>query len=172
MTSVSSMVKLINPIRYMNSEISTLYSIAHELLYLGMDGSPIYSDNFSRLNREVYHQANNLYSHHGSTPEEEASLCLSLLMAYNATFYDDGDKQERIQCILDRCWVVLDKLPASLLKLRLLTACYGEVSDEPLADEARSIITSWDSASLTPEQQEVVKEFQNVVDTPYSWEEV
>ena len=91
-------------------------------------------------------------------------------MAYNATFYDDGDKQERIQCILDRCWVVLDKLPASLLKLRLLTACYGEVSDEPLTDEARSIIASWDSASLTPEQQEAVKEFQNVVDNPYMWE--
>ena len=47
------MVKLINHTRYMNSEISTLYSIAHELLYLGMDGAPIYSDHFSRLNREV-----------------------------------------------------------------------------------------------------------------------
>ena len=64
----------------------------------------------------------------------------------------------------------LDALPASLLKLRLLTACYGEVFDESLADEGRSIIASWDSLSLTPEQQEAVDEFQNVTDNPYPWE--
>ncbi|RGM25257.1 transcriptional regulator, partial [Bacteroides sp. OM08-17BH] len=60
----------------------------------------------------------------------------------------------------------------SLLKLRLLTACYGEVYDEPLADVAREIIASWDAASLTVEQREAVDEFQNVVDNPYPWEEV
>ena len=63
-----------------------------------------------------------------------------------------------------------DVLPASLLKLRLLTACYGEVFDEPLANEGRVIIASWNSASLTPEQKEAIAEFQNVVDNPYSWE--
>ena len=67
---------------------------------------------------------------------------------------------------------ILDTLPASLLKLRLLTACYGEVFDEPLADEGRSIIASWSVASLTAEQQEAVDEFQNVVDNPYPWEEL
>ena len=65
---------------------------------------------------------------------------------------------------------ILDNLPASLLKLRLLTACYGEVFDEPLADEGRIIIASWDSASLTSDQQEAIKEFQNVVDNSYPWE--
>ncbi|MFR1086004.1 MAG: transcriptional regulator, partial [Bacteroides cellulosilyticus] len=44
--------------------------------------------------------------------------------------------------------------------------------DEPLADEGRVIITSWDSASLTSEQQEAIEEFQNVIDNPYPWEEV
>ena len=67
---------------------------------------------------------------------------------------------------------ILDTLPASLLKLRLLTACYGEVFDEPLADEGRTIIASWDSTSLTAEQQEAIEEFQNVIDNPYPWEEV
>ncbi|MFK2515363.1 transcriptional regulator, partial [Bacteroides fragilis] len=55
---------------------------------------------------------------------------------------------------------------------RLLTACYGEVFDEPLADEARTIIASWDSVSLTTEQQEAINEFQTVVDNPYPWEYV
>ena len=83
---------------------------------------------------------------------------------------DHGEKQKHIQEVLDRCWDILDALPASLLKLRLLTACYGEVFDEPLADEGRVIINSWDSASLTVEQQEAIEEFQNVVDNPYPWE--
>ena len=56
------------------------------------------------------------------------------------------------------------------MKLRLLTVCYGEVFDEPLADEARAIIASWDSTSLTAEEQEAITEFQNVVDNPYPWE--
>ncbi len=90
-------------------EALLLQRAAHDLMYLGMDGSPIYSDDLS---------------------------------------------------------------PASLLKLRLLTACYGEVFDEPLADEAHSIIASWNAALLTAEQQEAVDEFQNVMENPYPWEEV
>ena len=42
----------------LESQISALYASAHELLYLGVDGSPIYSDHFNRLNREVFRQAN------------------------------------------------------------------------------------------------------------------
>ena len=54
-------------------------------------------------------------------------------------------------------------LPSSLLKLRLLTACYGEVFDEPLADEGRSIIASWNFASLTAEQIEFFFSKANLV---------
>lgn len=106
----------------------------------------------------------------GTTIEEQANVCLALLMGYGASFVDHGEKQRHVQKVLDCCWDVLDALPASLLKLRLLTACYGEVFDESLADEGRSIIASWDSLSLTPEQQEAVDEFQNVTDNPYPWE--
>lgn len=113
---------------YLESEISALYASAHELCYLGMDGRPIYSDQFTRLNRDVFSQANALYDKHGDSDEEEARLCLSLLMGYNATLYNNGDKEERIQHILDRCWDVLEHLPASLLKVQLLVYCYGEVS--------------------------------------------
>ena len=96
----------------LDSQITALYTLAHELLYLGSDGSPIYSDHFSRLNGDVLSRANTLYPHHGSTDEEEARLCLSLLMGYNATIYNNGDKEVRIQQILNRCWEVLDRLPA------------------------------------------------------------
>ena len=158
----------------LSEEVASLQRAAHDLMYLGMDGSPIYSDDLSRRNNEVYRLTTTLYNSgvQGSTVEEQASVCLALLMGYNAAFIDHGEKREHVQKILDRCWDILDTLPASLLKLRLLTACYGEVFDEPLADEARAIIASWDSVSLTTEQQEAINEFQTVVDNPYPWEYV
>ena len=158
----------------LSKEVASLQRAAHDLMYLGMDGSPIYSDDLSRRNNEVYRLTTTLYNSgiKGSTVEEQASVCLALLMGYNASFIDHGEKRGHIHEILDRCWDILDTLPASLLKLRLLTACYGEVFDEPLADEARASIASWDSVSLTTEQQEAINEFQTVVDNPYPWEYV
>ena len=156
----------------LSEEAASLQRASHELMYLGMDDSPIYSDDLSRRNSEVYRLTTALYNSgaKGSTLEEQAHVCLALLMGYNASFIDYGEKQQHIQEVVDRCWDLLDALPASLLKLRLLTACYGEVFDEPLADEGRSIIASWDSATLTSDQQEAIVEFQNVVDNPYPWE--
>lgn len=137
----------------LSEETFALQRAAHELMYLGMDGSPVYSDDLSRRNGEVYRMTMALYNSgaKGSTTEEQANVCLALLMGYSASFIDHGENQKHVQEVLDRCWDILDVLPASLLKLRLLTVCYGEVFDEPLADEARAIIASWDSASLTPE---------------------
>ena len=156
----------------LSEEAITLQRAAHGLMYLGIDGSPIYSDDLSRRNGEVYRLTTALYNSgaKGSTVEEQANVCLALLMGYNASFIDHGEKQEHVQEILDRCWDILETLPASLLKLRLLTVCYGEVFDEPLADEGRAIIASLDSSSLTAEQQEAIAEFQNMVDNPYPWE--
>lgn len=156
----------------LSEETAALQRAAHELMYLGMDGSPIYSDDLSRRNGEVYRLTTALYDSgaRGATVEEQANVCLALLMGYSASFIDHGEKQRHVQEVLDRCWDILDNLPASLLKLRLLTACYGEVFDESLADEGRAIIASWDSASLTVEQQEAIEEFQNVLDNPYPWE--
>ena len=156
----------------LSEETFALQRAAHDLMYLGMDGSPVYSDDLSRRNGEVYRMTMALYNSgaKGSTTEEQANVCLALLMGYSASFIDHGENQKHVQEVLDRCWDILDVLPASLLKLRLLTVCYGEVFDEPLADEARAIIASWDSASLTPEQKEAIAEFQNVVDNPYPWE--
>ena len=156
----------------LSEEAITLQRAAHELMYLGMDGSPVYSDDLSRRNGEVYRLTMALYRSgvKGTTIDEQANVCLALLKGYSASFIDHGEKLQHVQEVLRRCWDTLDSLPSSLLKLRLLTACYGEVFDEPLADEGRSIIASWSVASLTAEQQEAVDEFQNVVDNPYPWE--
>ena len=68
----------------LQSEIDSLCAVSHELLHLGLDGEPIYSDRFRQLNTDVYHRCEHLFGSHGRTLEEEASLCIALLTGYNA----------------------------------------------------------------------------------------
>ena len=86
----------------------------------GADGEPVYSDNFCRLNKEVLVKSDSLFSAQSSDVEEEANLCLALLMGYNATIYDDGDKEQKKQAVLDRIYPILEQLSASLFKVHLL----------------------------------------------------
>lgn len=156
----------------MDSNSSSLFSLAHHLLTYGLDGSPIYADQFTRLNRDVYEQAIELYNTRGATVEEEAELCLGLLVAFAATIYDNGSKQQYVQNVLDRSWEVLPKLSPSLLKVRLLTYCYSEFYDESLAKEAHVIISTWNKEELTLEQAEAIEELKGVEENQYPWEEI
>lgn len=156
----------------LQSEIDALHCIASELLYLGLDGEPIYADNFQQLNADVYSHAEALSCKHGSTSEEEASLCTVLLMGYNATIYNYGDKEEKIQSVLDRSWEILEHLEPSLLKCQLLVACYGEVFDEGLAQEAHAIMDGWGNCELTEEEREVLERLKVLEENPYPWSEI
>lgn len=154
----------------MNSLLSRaleLQQAAHELMYLGMDGEPIYSDTFCRLNKELLVKSDSLFSSQSSNLEEEANLCLALLMGYNATIYDYGDKEQKKQSVLDRIFNVLEELPDSLLKVRLLTYTYGEVYEESTLQEAHRIMDNWNKSTLTAEQTEVMEELKNIEEHPY-----
>lgn len=148
-----------------------LQQLAQKSLYLGLDGDPIYAEHFSRLNKEIQILSDALYSVKGDTPEEEAGICLALLMGYNATIYSDKDKEAKKQSILDRAWEVLEQLPPSLLKCQLLTYCYGEVFEEELTQEAHAIIDSWQGRELTAKEQEVVENLRNLEENQYPWHE-
>ncbi|MCD8183379.1 MAG: UpxZ family transcription anti-terminator antagonist [Bacteroides sp.] len=150
--------------------MDSLCTLAHSLLTYGLDGSPIYVDQFTRLNREVYEQAIELYGTRSTSVESEAELCLGLLVAFTATIYDNGRKQQYIQHILDCSWEVLPRLSPSLLKVRLLTYCYSEVYDEELAQEAHAIINTWEKSNLTLEQVEIMEELKNFEENQYPFE--
>ena len=150
----------------MNSLLSRaleLQRMAHELMYLDTNGSPIYSDEFCRLNKEVLTRSDSLFSEQSSDIEEEGNLCLALLMGYNATIYDNGDKERKKQVILDRIYNIMSQLPASLLKMRLLTWGYSETYDEELAHEAHQLIETWNISDLTDEQKEIIEELERRV---------
>ena len=133
---------------------------------------PVYSDTFCRLNKEVLVLSDSLFPVQGSGTEEEANVCLALLMGYNATIYDNGDKEQKKQIALNRACEVLGRLPASLLKVRLLAYTYGEVYEESLLQEAHTIVDSWDKEAMITEQVEAVKELRNIEENPYPFEEV
>lgn len=157
----------------MNSLLSRaleLQQVAHDLMYLDTNGEPIYSDDFCRLNKDVLVKSDSLFSEKTSDNEEEANLCLALLMGYCATIYDNGDKGQKKQTILDRISDILDQLPASLLKVRLLTYCYSECYDEALAKEAHDIIGTWDKNALSQECAEIIDELKNFEENPYPFE--
>ena len=159
----------------MNSLLSRaleLQRIAHELMCFGMDGTPVYSDTFCRLNKEVLVLSDSLFPVQGSGTEEEANVCLALLMGYNATIYDNGDKEQKKQIALNRACELLGRLPASLLKVRLLAYTYGEVYEESLLQEAHTIVESWDKEAMITEQVEAVKELRNIEENPFPFEEV
>ena len=46
----------------LSEEVASLQRVAHDLMYLGMDGSPIYNDDLSRRNNEVYRLTTTLYN--------------------------------------------------------------------------------------------------------------
>ena len=124
------------------------------------------------LNKEVLVESDSLFAAKSSGIEEEANLCLALLMGYNATIYDNGDKREKKQAVLDRICNILKQLPPSLLKVRLLAFCYGEIYEESLLQEAYGIIDGWDKATLNSEQTEIIEELKNIADNPYPFEEI
>ena len=154
------------------NQIKELKYLAHELLYLGTDNAPLYADSLAKLNKEITQKTNALFTVKASTDEEEALLCLALLMGYNAVMYSQSEIEARKQAVLDRAGKILDKLPPSLLKCQLLTYCYGEVFDEELATEAHAIIDSWGKRELSDDEQEIMDTLTNLEKHPYPWSEI
>lgn len=138
-------------------KIVDLQSKVDQLLHLGEDNQPIYADVLTQLNETVHKQLITLFSDVGKTPEEEASICVLLLRAYRSIMYSSPADNKRKQILLDRSWLVLEKLQSSLLKCQLLTYCYGETYEEELYQEAHRIIETWRNRDLTPEEQEIIE---------------
>lgn len=65
-----------------------------------------------------------LYSQRGKTPEQDATLCLAILMGYNVSMYANPEDEERKQAVLTRSLSLLDVLPPSLLKQQLSAVCH------------------------------------------------
>ena len=66
----------------LQEKIDKLQNTVHALLHKSNYMAGVYVDDLARLNNEIHEQINDLYPCHGKTAEQEAALCLSLLMVH------------------------------------------------------------------------------------------
>ena len=62
----------------LQDKIFHLHNQAHRLLHIECSGSYLYADDLAQLNKDIHNEMNELYPLHGSTPEQDASLCCLL----------------------------------------------------------------------------------------------
>ena len=73
------------------------------------------------LNKEIHEQINDLYPCHGKTAEQEAALCLSLLMGYSVSMYANSEDEAKKKTVLRRSQMILKNQLPSPLKIQLHT---------------------------------------------------
>lgn len=126
----------------MENEIRLLNQAIRHLLTSG-ENAPS-GEELTGLSREILDRADRLYPSRGQTATEEASLCATLLMAYNTSMYGPADRLERVNALLRRAEAVLPLLGSDVPeRVRLLAWCYAEVEEESLLLEAEAIVAGW-----------------------------
>ena len=126
----------------MENEIRLLNQAIRRLLTSG-ENAPS-GEELTGLSREILDRADRLYPSHGQTATEEASLCATLLMAYNTSMYGPADRLERVNALLRRAEAVLPLLGSDVPeRVRLLAWCFAEVEEESLLLEAEAIVAGW-----------------------------
>lgn len=126
----------------MENEIRLLNQAIRRLLTSG-ENAPS-GEELTGLSREILDRADRLYPSRGQTATEEASLCATLLMAYNTSMYGPADRLERVNALLRRAEAVLPLLGSDMPeRVRLLAWCYAEVEEESLLLEAEAIVAGW-----------------------------
>ena len=103
----------------LQEKIDKLQNTVHALLHKSNYMAGVYVDDLARLNNEIHEQINDLYPCHGKTAEQEAALCLSLLMGYSVSMYANPEDEIKKQIILIRSQKIIQNLFSSPLKNRL-----------------------------------------------------
>ena len=107
----------------LQDKIIHLHNLAHRLLHIECSGSYLYADDLSQLNKDIHDEMNELCPLRGNTLEEDASLCLALLLGYSVSMYAGWEDDLKRENILFRSLELLEILPPSLLKDDLYTVC-------------------------------------------------
>ena len=108
----------------LQEKIESLYNQVNRLLHLSETNGYIYADDFSELHKAIHEKIMDLYSQRGKTPEQDATLCLAILMGYNVLMYANPEDEARKRDVFIRSRKLLNSLPPSLLKEQLSTLCH------------------------------------------------
>lgn len=135
-----------------------LRRVAERLAYFQDDGEYSYIDKYKEILSWIYRACRELIRFHGENDDEEAEICLSVLIGYSTTVRN----AKNIQRAVDRAYQVLPRLTPSLLKCQLLIYCYIEACDESLIREAKLIIDSWKEGEMGEEEKKVRELLENL----------
>lgn len=123
-----------------NSLCNSVSSVVKKLLEYGGDGTPVYVNELTALNKELRNLCADLLQK-GKSPEEEAEILVTLFKGYDTMLFNFSLENEQVvQELLDRSMTVLEKLPASVLKCQLLLECFEQMGDEELIREVKNIV--------------------------------
>lgn len=100
--------------------IDHLQQTAHSFLS-AIDTGCVYPDEISDINHDIHSQINELYDRRkeAMTVNQEAALCLTLLMGYSVSMYANPEDEEKRKSVLDYSHRVITSLPSSSLKFQL-----------------------------------------------------
>ena len=107
----------------LQEKINKLQNTVHALLHKSHSMECVYIDDIARLNNEIHEQINDLCPCHGKTAEQEAALCLSLLMGYSVSIYANSEDEVKKRVVLRRSQKIMKKLSSTSLRFQLSTIC-------------------------------------------------
>lgn len=107
----------------LQEKINHLHDMADSLLRIGERDGYVYTDNLSLLNQQIHEGINELFPLTGDTDEQEAALCLALLMGYSVSMYAHPEDEVKRKAVLDRSQIILKKLSPISLRFELSTIC-------------------------------------------------
>ena len=107
----------------LQEKIENLQSLAESLLHIGGNDNFVYADDLSQLNKKIHETIIELYPLRGKTVEQEAALCLALLLGFSVSMYADPEDDLKRQTVLGRSQKLLKDLSPSSLKQNLLSVC-------------------------------------------------
>lgn len=110
----------------LQGKIENLLSSVSNLLLIGNHIGYIYADEFSDLNHDIHNQINELYPLRGNTVEQDANLCLAILMGYSISVYANPEDEFKKRKVLVRSQRLLQTLSPSFLQ-RQLSSTYNEL---------------------------------------------
>lgn len=103
----------------LQEKIDRLLNSVRLLLPGGSDMRYVYSDDLAQLNKSIHDQINELYSQRGETIEQEAALCLAILMGYSVSIYANLEDEFQKQNILYRSQRLLEGISTFSLREQL-----------------------------------------------------
>lgn len=143
--------ELINTVRELREKVE-------KLAYMQDGGEYSYIDKYKEVTSWIYKTCRELIRYRGENDEEEAEICLAVLIGYSTTIRDS----KNIRRAIDRAYQVLPRLVPSLLKCQLLIYCYIEACDESLIREAKQIIDTWKDHEMGKEEQKTRELLENL----------